>query len=61
MVQKSKRRNARGVPAFKLQLGLLVREGDAEPRHSEILIVAAMAGSEFKRLVNDDGAGRRRS
>ena len=34
----------------------LVGKGDAKPRHPEILIVAAMARSQFKRLVDDGGA-----
>src|SRR6266567_1426869 len=37
----------------------LVGKGDAKSRHSEILIVAAVTGFEFERLIEDYGAGNR--
>lgn len=39
----------------------LVRKGDAEAGHSEILIITALAGFQFKSLIDDRYLGKRSS
>ena|SRR5579864_6640305 len=58
--QKAKRRNAFCVPALNYVIQTLVRESDAEARHSEILMIAAVTRHEILSRIND-GLGEHRN